>query len=273
MYQSQVVASGSNGGGFASPKGMAVDGTGNIWVADSGNNRVLKFSSGGTYLLQIGGGVGNGNGQFNNPWGIAADASGNVWVTDTSNNRVQEFNSSGVFLRQLPCASGACGSGNAPGVFAANSAIGIALDTVGNVWVVDAGNCRVEEFSASGAYLSQFATGCNQSMLAIDGGNNFWIADPGGQRVVKYNTSGTALLQVGCSSGSCGFGGIFNNPSDVAVDSSGNVWVTDTGHARVVEFSNSGALLSQFPCSSGVCSTGGNTGQFAPNSAWGIAIH
>jgi len=91
------VSSGS--GQFNAPTHMAVDGYGNIWVADSGNNRIQEFNSSGAWLLTIGGGAvssssscscasGNGALYFNNPTGIAFDSSNNLYVVDNSNNRV-----------------------------------------------------------------------------------------------------------------------------------------------------------------------------------------
>jgi DNA-binding beta-propeller fold protein YncE len=67
-----------------------VDASGNVYVADAGNNRIQKFSSSGT-LITMWGSLGTGNGQFSNPSGVAVDASGNVYVADTFNNRIQVF--------------------------------------------------------------------------------------------------------------------------------------------------------------------------------------
>ena len=83
---------------------MAFDAEGDLWVADSGNNRVQRFTSEGSYLSQVGT-VGNENGQFIKPEGIAT-SSGNVWVADTDNNRIQELTGS-EFVRKF----GGSGSG------------------------------------------------------------------------------------------------------------------------------------------------------------------
>jgi DNA-binding beta-propeller fold protein YncE len=66
------------------------DSAGNLWVADGGNNRIVEFSSTGTYLGQFGS-YGTGPGQFADPQGLAFDAAGNLWVADTDNNRLEEF--------------------------------------------------------------------------------------------------------------------------------------------------------------------------------------
>ena len=81
---------GSGNGQFAYPYRVATDAAGNVYVADSGNNRIQKFTSTGTYLTQWGT-YGTGNGQFYYPWGVATDAAGNVYVADTFNERIQKF--------------------------------------------------------------------------------------------------------------------------------------------------------------------------------------
>jgi len=153
---------GGNGGG-ASPAGVAIAASGNIWTVDDMNNRLQEFNSSGTWLKSIGGpspytcetspsgslpacASGGGNGQFANLWGIAIDAGGNLWVSDGT--RVQEFDSNGNYLSQF----GSSGAGNGQFMFAG----GIAIDSAGNIWVVDHGLNRVQEFSSCGTYLNQF---------------------------------------------------------------------------------------------------------------------
>ena len=72
---------------------MATDAAGNVYVADSFNSRIQKFTSAGTYLTQLGG-PGHEDGQFNEPEGVGTDAAGNVYVADAYNNRIQMFGSS-----------------------------------------------------------------------------------------------------------------------------------------------------------------------------------
>ena len=276
VYQSQIgcasgaCASGSGNGQFSYPDGIAVDGSGNIYVTDTYNYRVEKFNSSGVYQSQIGCASGacasgSGNGQFTLPTGIAIDAGGNIWVVDFSSNRVEKFNSSGVYQSQLGCASGACSTGSGNGQF--NFPEGIAIDSSGNIWVTDYDNYRVEEFNSSGAYLSQIgcASGaCSSGSgngqfsspfgIAADAGGNIWVTDYINNRVEKFNSSGTFLLGIGSGyqgvGGSIGSSGSGNGqlyyPQDVAIDSSGNAWVTDTGNNRFEEFNSSGAYLSQF---------------------------
>ena len=84
-------SSGSGDGQLNGPGGIAVDSAGNIYVADTGNNRVQKFGKSGQFLTKWGS-IGSANGQFHRPEGIAVDSNGNVFVADADNHRVQVFN-------------------------------------------------------------------------------------------------------------------------------------------------------------------------------------
>ena len=83
-----------------SPSGIAMDASGDVYVADFGNDRIEKFGPGGAYISTWGI-LGTGDGQFSEPRGVAVDASGNVWVADSKNNRIQGFTSSGALPREM----------------------------------------------------------------------------------------------------------------------------------------------------------------------------
>src|SRR5205814_1918932 len=150
------------------PWGVAVDASGNVFVADGGDNeRIQKFTNTGTFLLTFGWGVadgmaafetctcicqagitGSGDGQFNGPVNIAVDSSGNVYVADTLNHRIQKFTSAGNFLT----AWGSHGSTN--GQFGYPE--GVATDGSGNVYVADTQNYRIQKFTSTGTFLTKW---------------------------------------------------------------------------------------------------------------------
>jgi tripartite motif-containing protein 71 len=181
-------SAGSGPGEFNGACGIAVQGVSNLWVVDTGNDRVEKFAiSGGKYLSQFGT-KGSGNGQLLEPHGIALDSAGNLWVVDTGNNRVEEFNKEGGYLGQF----GTKGSGT--GQFSAPREI--AIDSSGDIWVTDMGNNRVEEFNKEGKYLAQFGVKGPEAGkfnapagLTIDPSNNLWVSDAGNFRVQKWRTT------------------------------------------------------------------------------------
>ena len=98
---------GTTNGLFNGPFGVAVDSSGNVYVSDSGNNRIQKFNSSGTFITQWGT-FGGANGNFNSPIGVAVDGSSNVYVADVNNNRIQKFSSAGAFISRF----GTVGSGD-----------------------------------------------------------------------------------------------------------------------------------------------------------------
>ena len=84
------VRSGTGNGQFNIPEGVATDESGNVYVADTGNQRIQKFDADGNFLTTWGS-EGSGNGQFEGPVGVATDGSGNGYVVDSGNNRIQKF--------------------------------------------------------------------------------------------------------------------------------------------------------------------------------------
>lgn len=124
------------GTGPVSPGGIAIDGDGNLYVTDSGNNRVLKVSEYGSYLVEWGS-SGDGDGQLDNPAAIGVNA-GVVCVVDYNNHRIQLFTTGGTFLGQW----GSEGSG--AGKF--NDLSGVAVDPEGNIFVVDRDNNCIQKF-------------------------------------------------------------------------------------------------------------------------------
>ena len=130
-------------GKLNNPNGVAVDSLGNVYVADSNNYRIQKFTSEGVFLAKWGS-RGSGDGQFGGPRGIAVDGLRNVYVAEFLNiNRIQKFTSEGVFLAKW----GSPGGGDGQFVFAN----GVAVDGSGNVYVADSLNYRVQVFASGEA--------------------------------------------------------------------------------------------------------------------------
>ena len=232
-------------GSFKEPEAVAVDPSGNIWVADSGHDRVLEFNSERKYLRQFGS-EGTGVGQFKGIGGIAANASGDVYVTDSQNDRVQEFGPSGEHLRTFGSYFFPSGQLLYP--------TAITVDSSGNVWVLNpyggpAGD-RVVEFSSEGTEIGRFGasgTGAGQLGqafgLAISGGH-LYVSESSNSRVQEFSTTGEFISQFderGSGTGkSNGTYGIATDPT------TGNLYVTELANNRVQEFSSTGAFISAF---------------------------
>ena len=250
---------GSADGQFTSARGIAVDPSGNVYVADASgdsNGQIQKFDANGNFIARLGQNNGTAQG-FLSAHRITTDSSGNVYATDgaveSASNVVKKFNSSGVFQ----FAFGATVSSG--GVF--QLAAGIAVDSSGNIYVADALASVVRKFSSTGTSLGTIgSSGSGDGQfsgpvgIAIDSGNNLYVADSGNNRIQKFNSAGTFVTKWG----TMGTGnGEFNAPQGVAVDTVGTVYVADTGNNRAQLFSNTGTFIEA------VGSAGSGDGQFA----------
>jgi sugar lactone lactonase YvrE len=194
-------APGSASGQFQSPIGVAVDQhSGSVYVADSGNARVQKFSGTGKFIAAWGFGVtdgkaqsevckhktkclagitGSGAGQFSSPTSIAVDifrgpSSSAVYVGDAANDVIQKFNPNGKLLSTID------GSAAPQGHFV--SLVAIAVDQSGNLWALDAGTSNVVEFDDSGNFLQQWSDpSFSPQAIAVDAtGSAVYVIDNGG---------------------------------------------------------------------------------------------
>src|SRR6266480_3478908 len=139
-FLKQIGATGAPNGDFYIPYGVAVDSNQNLYVVDTGNQRIQVFDATGNFKFTFGR-SGSGNGRFSLPRGIAVDSSQNIYVTDSGNHRIQVFDSAGNFKFRF----GNSGAGN--GQF--NFPRGVAVDSSQNIYVADGGNHRIQVFDSA----------------------------------------------------------------------------------------------------------------------------
>ncbi len=239
-YAGQFGVGGSGNGEFFYPNKIVVDGNGNLYIADSSNNRVQKLDSNGNFISEIGLGVGSGDGHFFTPRDVAIDGAGNIYVADADNNRIQKFDNTGAYLLQF----GGFGTGN--GQFIQPAAI--AIDSSNNVYVAESGNDRIQKFDSGGNYISQFGSagsddgqfGYVNDIYIKD--SYIYVAEDLNDRVQKFDLSGNYISQFG-SAGSDD--GQFSTPSSIAIDSNGDIVVSDLYNARIQIFNSSGVYQSK----------------------------
>jgi sugar lactone lactonase YvrE len=156
--------------GLNHPDTTAVDSAGNVYVADTGNNRVLRLAAGSTTPSQL------PFTELNHPAGVMVDRAGNVYVADGHNNRVLKLSAGSSTPTPLPFAG-------------LNDPTDVAVDVAGNVYVVDYRNKRVLKLSADSTLQTQLPftfSGVGQpNVIAVDTAGNVYVSDEGNDRVLE----------------------------------------------------------------------------------------
>jgi streptogramin lyase len=252
---------GTGPGQIQDARGIATDSSGNVYVIDRVNQRVMKYDSNGSFLMQFGS-AGSGDGQFSDPRGIAVSPNGTIWVTDEGvgmpgeagavQPSVQAFNSSGQFIRKITYQTFA-------------DPYGVATGPGGVLWVSDVTSHQLYEFNENGTLIRTAggdggsAEMTTPSGLATDAAGNVWLSDWSANRVQKYNSNGHFVMQFSAMPGNPT--GQLETPIAVAVAPSGNLLVTEEKNNRVDVFQPNGRYLRQFG------SVGsGNAGLSAPKA-------
>ena len=193
-------------GPFGYPAGVAVDGSGRVYVADSALRLVRVFDSGRNHVDDI-------RGPFVSPYGVAVDGSGRAHVADPATGTVLVFDSGGRH------------EANVTG-FA--NPYGVAVDGSGRMYVADALNNRTRIFDSGRNHVADIHTPlAHPHGVAVDGSGRVYVADPGGDRVRVFDSTLESIADLP---------GPFRRPNGVAVDVSGSVYVADTGNHRVRAF-------------------------------------
>ncbi len=250
------------------PFEVAIDGPGNLYIADTFNNRVRKVSTNGVITTVAGNGVAGYLGdsgpatsaELNNPQGLTVDSAGNLYIADVHNNRVRKVSPSGTIT--TVAGNGVAGYGGDGG--AATSAsldypAGVKLDSAGNLYIADQNNQRIRKVTTSGVittvagngvagYSGDNGSATSASLsqpgdIAVDTSGNLYIVDQSNNRIRMVNPAGTITTVVGNGVG--GYSGDngpatsaeLNSPLSVSVDGAGNLYIADLANSRIREVS------------------------------------
>lgn len=257
------------------PQGVAVDAVGNIYIADSGNNRVRRVSTSGTITTAACGGGSGSSGDGGpaasascHPTAIAVDSAGNLYITDQTNARVRKVTATTGIITTIagggPLGSFSFGGDGGPATKANfNQPYAAAVDQAGNVYIADQGNYRVRKVSTAGTITTVAGNGTGYSGdggpassaqlyfpsgVAVDSIGNLYVADTNNYRVRKISPNGTIATAAGNGTqapypskpgAAPGDGGQATNaelysPLGVATDSAGNLYIGDGFSVRRV---------------------------------------
>ncbi len=241
---------------FDNPSDVAVDASGNVYVADLQNQKIRKITADGLVTTLAGSGIeGDVDGpgasaQFDAPLGIAVDASGNVYVADADNYKIRIITPAGEV--STLAGNGIEGDVNGTGSAARfRGTRGVAVDANGNVYVADANNHKIKRITPAGE-VSTFAGSGDSgdgegigtaaqlnrpSDVAVDADGNVYVADLQNEKIRKITSAGAVSTLAGNgrrgdTDGSAALAR-FNAPNGVTVDASGNVYVADTNNHKI----------------------------------------
>lgn len=252
------------GGQLRHPTGVALDASGNLYVADTDNQRIRKIDLSGNISTIVGdwfpGFYGDGGpatqARLNYPTGVALDSSGNLYIADFSNNRIRKVDGSGMITTVAGNGSYAFSGDNGPATAASLAKpFAVALDGSGGYYIADTYNHRIRKVNAAatistvaGNGISGFSgdggSATSKSLsypggVCLDASGDLYISDTNNHRVRKVNTAGSISTVVG--NGVLGFSGDggpavqarLNFPFPVAIDSAGRIFIPDYFNDRI----------------------------------------
>ncbi len=245
------------------PYGVAVDASGNLYIADPSNSRIRKVSNGVITTVAGSGTDGfSGDGgpataaQLRAPYSVAVDTSGNLYILDSGNSRVRKVSNGVITTVAGNGTSGFSGDGGPATAAELSGGSSVTVDASGNLYIADTGNNRIREVS-NGVITTVAGGGTDgsddggpatagalntPSGVAVDASGNLYIADTYNQRICKVS-NGVITTIAGIGIGFSGDGGPataaeLDYPHGVAVDASGNLYIADSLNQRIREISN-----------------------------------
>lgn len=252
------------------PSGIVRDASGNLFVCDRDNHRILKMTEAGVTSIFAGSGTPglvNGTGTaaaFNEPYCITIDGSGNLYVGDRMNNAIRKITAAGVVTTLA--GNGASGSADGTGSAATFAEpLGIGITSAGNLYVADYGNQKIRKITPAGV-VTTAVTGYMCFGIAISGSNIYFTNYFQNRVYVVAEGSNTPSLVAGDvapgNTDGTGAAARFNIPAGITTDGSGNLYITETGNHRIRKITSSNVVTTIAGSTLGNTDGSGTTTQF-----------
>jgi sugar lactone lactonase YvrE len=254
--------------------GIAFDSSGNLYIADTDNQRIRKVSVSGIITTVAGNGIEGFRGDggpataagLGNPWGVALDPLGNLYIADSSNCRVRKVDASGIITTVAGKGTHGYSGDGGP---ATSAELGytrdVAVDSAGNIYIVDEDYDRVRKVDASGIIITVAGKGTHGFSgdggpatsaelkapcgVAVDSTGNIYIDDENNARIRKVDASGVITTVAGGGSNGLGEGGLatsaeISDPVGLTLDSRGNFYFADSNNGLIRKVSGAGIITT-----------------------------
>ena len=274
------------------PTGVAVDASGNLFIADAANSRIRKVAAASGIITTVAGSSGGSlddgspatSAQLQTPTGVAVDAAGNLFIADADDNRIRQVTAATGIITTAAGTGGPgfSGDGGPATSVQLSTPTGVAIDAAGNLFIADADDHRIRQVAPGGIISTVAGTGTagflgddglattarlqTPTGVAVDAAGNLFIADADNNRVRRVAVD-TGIITTVAGTGTAGFSGDdgpatsaqLRTPTGIAVDAAGNLFIADAANNRIRRVAADTGIITTFT-GTGVAGFSGDEG-------------